>query len=305
MILDHRYHQLDQFRSQLCFVIYPLQWVVNGTIQSYNTLTEYCVSHHQLVKKNLELQKEVHIQNARLQKLLALESENARLRTLLQSTPRAGEKLLVAEIIQVDSDPLSHQVVIDKGSNGGAYQGQPVLDAEGIMGEIIEVFPDSSRVLLLTDANHGIPVEDLRNGVRGIVMGTGEIKTLSLNHVPNTMDLKIGDVLITSGLGGRYPAGYPVGVISEISKDASETFAKVSVMPTAQLERTRQVLLIQKETNINLEKSIDEDTETKEVETKEVERKEVERKTKEANTEIKEVNIETKKVKTENNTGSE
>lgn len=247
MISDYRYHRLNIVRDYMSLAVYPIQWLVDAPIRVTGIVKQYTHTYHQLVQENDHLRQEQLLQNARTQKFMALEAENSRLRTLLQSSPRHdGETLLVAEIIRVDSDPLIHRVILDKGSQQGVTLGQPVIDAEGVIGEVIEVNRLSSRVILLTDTSYGIPVENVRTGVRGIATGTGAIKNLELQHVPNTIDLKPGDTLITSGLDGRYPPGYPVGVISEIFHDPGESFARVQVTPSARLERTRQVLLVQR-----------------------------------------------------------
>jgi rod shape-determining protein MreC len=246
MISDYRYRRLDAVRDYISYAVYPIQWVVDAPVRIITSIQDYSLSFRSLVKENEQLKTEQFLQNARMQKFVALEAENARLRALLQSSPRAGEKLLVAEIIRVNSDPFIHRVVLDKGARNGVTLGQPVIDGEGIIGEVIEVHPMVSRVILLTDASYGIPVENVRSGVRGIAAGTGAIKSLELQHVPNTVDLNIGDTLVTSGLDGRYPPGYPVGVISHIEHDSGESFAKVQVTPSAHLERSRQVLLLQR-----------------------------------------------------------
>jgi rod shape-determining protein MreC len=251
MISDYRYHRLNTLRDYMSMVVYPIQWLVDAPMRVTDVVKQYSHTYHQLVQENNQLRQEQLLQNARTQKFMALEAENTRLRSLLQSSPRQnGETLLVAEIIRVDSDPLIHRVILDKGSRQGVTLGQPVIDAEGVIGEVIEVNPLSCRVILLTDASYGIPVENVRTGVRGIAAGTGAIKNLELQHVPNTIDLKPGDTLITSGLDGRYPPGYPVGVISQIFHDPGESFARVQITPSARLERTRQVLLVQRSEEI-------------------------------------------------------
>lgn len=245
MVSDYRYHQLNIVRDYLSMAIYPIQWIVDSPVRLSDTLKQYTHSYHELVKINQDLREQQLLQSARTEKYMALEAENIRLRSLLQSSPRNGETLLVAEIIRVDSDPLIHRVILDKGSRQGVRLGQPVIDAEGIIGEVIEVHPYVSRVILLTDTSYGIPVENVRNGVRGIAVGIGAIKNLELQHVPNTVDLKVGDNLVTSGLDGRYPPGYPVGTVSEIQQNSGEPFVKVQITPSAHLERIRQVLLVQ------------------------------------------------------------
>ena len=251
MIYDHRQHQrLDPIREALSILVSPLPKTVNGTAKAWQTLRSYCLRQQHLIHENQALKEIEFLQQGRLQKLMALEAENTQLRALLQSSARLGDHLLIAEIVNVDGDPYSHQVCLNKGKQEGIYVGQPVLYDEWVVGEVIEVFEKTSRVILLTDTNHGIPVEDLRNGVRGIAMGTGTLKTLNLHYVPNTVDIQVGDMLITSGLGGRYPAGYPVGTISEINRDSSDSFATVQIKPSASLDRTRMVLLIKSQSEI-------------------------------------------------------
>lgn len=250
MLLDHRYHRLQQVREVLSAGVYPLQWLVDTPIRCTQRFYGYFISHHQLVRENLKLRDEQFFQNGRLQQFSALEAENATLRALLQSSQRRNEVLTVAEIMQVDSDPFNHRILLNKGEKDQIAVGQPIIDAEGVMGEIIEVHSFTSSAILISDASHAIPVENVRNGVRGIVVGIGVIDCLELQHVPTTADIQVGDILVTSGLGGRYPPGYPVGVIRHIEYDPSESFAVVRVKPSAHLERGRQVLLVK-----HLEKS--------------------------------------------------
>jgi rod shape-determining protein MreC len=246
MVADYRYHRLDLLRDYLSMAVYPVQWVVNTPIKLLSGMRQYAVTHHHLVLENKRLNEEHLLQNARLQKLMALESENDHLRSLLKCSPRAGEKLLVAEVIQVDTDPFVHRVMIDKGAEHEVAVGQPVIDGNGVIGEVMEVNQLMSRVILLTDASHGIPVENVRTGARGIAVGTGAMGTLELQHVPNTVDLEVGDILVTSGLDGKYPPGYPVGKINHIVHETGEAFARVQVTPSASLEQSRQFLLLKK-----------------------------------------------------------
>lgn len=244
MIVDHRYHKLDPVREYLSYAVYPMQWMISAPSRVLAKCNEYLIFHKNLVRENSNLREEQLLQNAKLQKMEALVSENLRLHSLLQSSPRVSEALKVAEIMLVDSDPFSHNIVLNKGRRDLVQIGQPIIDAHGIMGEIVSVNEISSRAILLTDASHAIPVENIRNGVRGVVVGTGSIDSLELHYVPTTADMKIGDKLVTSGLGGRYPPGYPVGTVTEIEQDRSESFANIRVFPAAQLERGRQVLLV-------------------------------------------------------------
>lgn len=246
MVADQHYYAFGVLKDYLSLAAYPVHMVIDGPTTLVSWGRQYIKTYRKLQKENAQLLDAQLLQNARVQKYDALEAENARLRALLQSPPHPGEKLLVAEIIQVNSDPFIHRVVLDKGAQDGVTLGQPVIDAEGVMGEVIEVHTRVSRVILLTDANYGIPVENVRNGVRGIAAGTGAVKRLELQHIASTIDLAIGDKLVTSGLDGRYPPGFSVGTVSSIEHDPADSFAKVLITPSAHLERTRQVLLVQR-----------------------------------------------------------
>lgn len=247
MWIDYRYHHMQRVRSYLSMLAFPMQWVVAKPFQLGFSFKDQFKLHQHLVKENQALQEEHLLLKSRLQKLLALEAENNHLRTLLHSAPKLGEKMLVADILQVDCDRFRQQLLLNKGSREGVYVGQPVIDMDGIMGEVIEVNPYVSRVILVTDIQHGIPVQNVRNGIRAIAHGMGSLERLELRHIPNTVDIKEGDTLVTSGLGGRYPAGYPVGTIQRVIQDPSEAFASIWVTPTAHLNSSWQVLLIRPE----------------------------------------------------------
>lgn len=259
LLLDHRYHRLDQVRQYLYSLTYPIQWAVDLPIRCSRNLGGYFHTHKQLVKENESLKETFFLQEARLQKLLALESENERLRALLQSTPRQKDIFKVAEIIQVDCDPFNQRFILDKGSDQGVYKGQPLIDAYGVMGEIVEVQANTAHAMLISDASHALPIENLRTGMRSIVVGTGTVSGLEMQHVPLTADVQVGDTLVTSGLGGRYPPGYIVGKVKALDYNTGESFARVIVTPMAHLERGRQVLLIQAAPNpkVSEQKSVE------------------------------------------------
>ncbi|MEY3182059.1 MAG: rod shape-determining protein MreC [Pseudomonadota bacterium] len=244
MILDHQYQHMGHVRSFLATVLTPLQHAIQFPIRSVDRLIEYLKPINVLVSENQALKHEKFLQDGRLQRLLAIESENARLRGLLKSMPRESLKYGVAEIIQIDPTPDKHYVLLNQGLNAGFSVGQPVIDAEGIVGEVVEVYPFSCKVMLLTDRTHAIPVENARNQVRGIVQGLGTLHELKLQHVLNSTDIQVGDVLITSGLGGHYPYGYPVGRVKAVLQVPGEPFASFSIEPFARLDRIREVLLI-------------------------------------------------------------
>jgi rod shape-determining protein MreC len=181
-----------------------------------------------------------------------LKQENDRLRSLLASPLRSEIQKMVVEVISVDSDPYSDQIVINRGASDGVYEGQPVLDALGIVGQILHVGQASSRVILITDISHSVPVRVQRNGLRLLASGSGQIDKLIHNFVPQSADIKVGDLLVTSGLGGKYPEGYPVAVVSFVSKNESREFVQIFSTPIAQIDRLRYLLLLSEKKPLNI-----------------------------------------------------
>jgi len=244
MSIDHRQNHLESVRSVLSTVVYPLQYIVNLPVAGTHWLSETLVTRKKLLQENARLKEEQLMLNSRLQRFAVLEEENRRLRELLESSMQLSERVLVAELIEVDLEPFRQQIVINKGRNHGAYNGQPIVDAGGIMGQIIHVGPFSSTVLLITDPTHAIPVQVNRNGVRAIAVGTGRNDVLSLEHLPTNADVYEGDLVVSSGLGHRFPRGYPVGTVAEVDFVPGEPFARISVTPSANLGKSREVLLV-------------------------------------------------------------
>jgi rod shape-determining protein MreC len=183
---------------------------------------------------------------AQMQKYVSLEIENMRLRRLLEASERLGERILAAELISVDLDPFSHRVVVNKGSRHGIFVGQPLLDADGVYGQVVHVGPLSSTVMLITDPAHALPVQVSRTGLRAIAAGTGAMDRLDLLHIPNNADVAEGDLLISSGLGGVFPAGYPVGIVQSIKIDTTQPYAAVVATPMAELDKSREVMIVWK-----------------------------------------------------------
>jgi len=243
MALDHRQHHLESIRATLSVVVYPLQYTLNLPVAAGEWIAETLSSRLALLEENRRLREEHLLLKAQLQKHAALETENMRLRELLESSFKVGERVLIAEILAVDMDPFTRQIVINKGAQQEIYVGQPILDADGIMGQILHVGPISSTAMLITDPSHALPVQVNRNGLRAIAIGTGSLNRLELPHIPNNADIREGDLLVTSGLGGRFPPGYPVAKVVRIERDTGNRFAQVLAAPTAQLERSREVLL--------------------------------------------------------------
>lgn len=242
--VDNHYDYLKSIRSNLATMVYPLQVLVHLPSRFASSITDLFRDKNNILSENLELKQEKLLLLAELQKLLSLESENERLRLLLKSSSKIKSNFLIAEILQIDPDPFSHVVVLNKGLSHAVYLGQPIIDAKGVMGKIIEVNELTSRAMLITDTSHGLPIENVRNGVRAIAIGTGNMDKLELQHVPLTSDLKLNDKLVTSGLGGGYPSGYPVGQISKIMHEPGAPFATIWVEPTARLEQSREVLMV-------------------------------------------------------------
>ncbi|HEB81916.1 MAG TPA: rod shape-determining protein MreC [Gammaproteobacteria bacterium] len=244
MTIDHRWHSLEMVRGALSSVLYPLQYTIDLPIRLYYWADETFSSHQELLEKNREYEKR-HLENrVKLQKLEILERENARLRRLLSATPKVNEQLLIAEIINVDVDPYRQLILINKGKKQGVYQGQPIIDAQGIMGQVVHVGLLSSSAMLISDASHAIPVQDERSGLRAIAYGTGQIDRLVLRHLPHNADIKDGDMLTSSGMGGTFPPNYPVAIVTKVERPIGETFAVVEATPFAQMDKSREVLLI-------------------------------------------------------------
>ncbi len=244
MIVDHRQHHLESVRSLLSTVIYPLQYVADLPISFGYWVSETFATRSRLQEENRELHRENLLLQGRQQKLASLEAENMRLRDLLDSSFKIGDRVLVAELVAVDMDPYRHLVLLNKGSSSGIYKGQPVLHANAVMGQVVHVNRFTSSVLMITDASHALPIQVNRNGLRTIAIGTGHIDELELPNLPNNADIKVGDLLVTSGLGGRFPAGYPVATVTEIQREPGEPFARIKAQPSAHLERAREALLV-------------------------------------------------------------
>ena len=244
MSVDHRAKHLESVRGVLATVLYPLQYAVDLPIQAGDWLAENLTSRQALVTENDRLREEHFRVQSRLEKYAELEAENNRLRGLLDSSAKVGERVLIAEILSVDMDPFSRRIVLNKGTRDGVVPGQSLIDSNGVMGQVVHAGPFSSSALLITDPSHALPVQVHRNGLRSVAVGTGSLNMLELSHIPNNADMRVGDVLVTSGLGGRFPRGYPVGVVTSVERNGARPFATVQAQPSARLERNREVLLI-------------------------------------------------------------
>ena len=244
MIADHRWNHLETLRKGLSHVIYPLKYTMNIPGEFIQWIDDSITLRGQLLDENRRLKADHLFFKSRLQKLDNLELENQRLRKLLGTPRKASERVLIAEIFSVDQDPYKRLISINKDENDGAYIGQAIIDANGIMGQIIHVHANSSTVMLVSDSNHALPIQLNRTGLRGTVFGNGDSSRLELRFIPHNADIKVGDVVSSSGLGGRFPANYPVGTISAIERPAGETFARVEISPSAKLDQSREVLML-------------------------------------------------------------
>lgn len=244
IFFDHKLNSFESIRGYLQSMVSPLQYLANTPNQLMTWASENITTREKLVEQNQNFKVEQLRLREQIMQLAMLKQENARLRQLLASPVRQEIKKMVAEILSVNSDPYSHQVLINRGANDGVYEGQPVLDANGVVGQILHVGATSSRVILITDVTHAVPVRVSRNGTRLVSSGTGRIDRLVQNHVPHSSDIQKGDLLVTSGLGGKYPEGYPVAEVTVVRQDESRPFAMVYSKPIAQIDRLRYLLLL-------------------------------------------------------------
>jgi rod shape-determining protein MreC len=245
MTVDHRYHYLNGLRDALATAVYPLLYLIRLPTDAKNWLNENLAGRGALLEENARLREKQIFFNVQLQKLTTLEAENRRLRSLLESAVNTPERVLVAEMLAVDFDLYRHHILLNRGRQHGVYIGQPVLDQHGIIGQIIRADPFTSTAILITDINHALPIQINRTGVRTLALGTGNFQELKLPHIPNNEDVKVGDLLVTSGLGGRFPRGYPVGTVVKVEFDPGSPFASIIAKPIAQLDRIREVMLLE------------------------------------------------------------
>ena len=245
MIAIYRFTSLfDSLKQTSVDVSAPLYWLSDLPAQAGEWADNRLMSRTQLAQTIDSLHSENLVLKQKLQSTAVLEAENFRLRQLLNASQSLQDRVLIAEMIGVTPDPQVHKVIINRGTDDGVYVGQAVLDAFGLMGQVVEVGQHNSIVLLITDASHALPVQVNRNGVRLVAEGVGNLYTLKLRHVANTLDIVKGDLLISSGLGQRFPSGYPVAEVTEVYSDPNQRFAQVTAKPMAQMNRSRHVLLV-------------------------------------------------------------
>jgi len=242
LVLDHRGGWLRQVRGQAQLLVQPV-WALAGLPGRLGgALRDTFASRAALREENDRLRNDLLLANARLTRLRNAAIDNAQLRDLLGVVERSGLDVQLAPILDIDLEPSRQRLVLAAGSRQGVHVGQAVIDAGGLLGQVVEVTPMQSTVLLLTDPDHAVPVMIARNGVRLIAYGRGD--RLELHDVPLNRDVQVGDALVTSGLGGRFPPGFPVAMITALRPDESQAFLVGELAPAAQLDRGRDVLLL-------------------------------------------------------------
>ncbi len=244
MIVDHRFNHLEVVRSNISLMLSPIRYLVSLPALTGSWATEWFTSHNELLDNNTYLRSEVRLLNARLQKMEVLEAENTRLRNLLGSSAKLADQVVVAELLSVDQNPYRQFIEINRGTADGVDIGHAVIDDFGIMGQVVHANRNSSTTILISDPDHATPIQFIRSGVRSVAFGNGNTDQLDIRYLPATADIMIGDELVTSGLGGRFPADYPVATVSAIREDQSHGFISVTAIPTARLDSSREVLVI-------------------------------------------------------------
>jgi rod shape-determining protein MreC len=244
IIVDKRYDHLGKIRRMLSIVAYPVQVAVASPFEGWDWFRESVTTRDALRSDKAKLEAELRLAQFRLQRYDALEAESQRLRALRDSTAQVADRFVVGDVMDIDLDPFRERVLVDKGAQSGVYIGQAVLDAGGVFGQVSRVGQLTSEVILVSDATHAIPVQVNRNGLRTIAVGTGDMGKLKLPYLPTSADVIAGDLLVTSGLGGGFPAGYPVGTVAEVKRDPAQSLADVDVKPAAALDRSRELMFV-------------------------------------------------------------
>ncbi len=225
-------------------VVQPFQWASTLPMRWREWNDESLESRASIIANNDKLKTELLVYKAQLQRMAALSAENLQLKSLLNGAELVKNSVIIAELVGISPDPFRHLITINRGLADNITNGLAVIDGEGLMGQIIEVFQHHSRVLLITDSRHALPVYNMRNNIRGIIEGTGDFQLLRLRHVSPTQDIQVGDILLSSGIGGRFPSGYPVGTVNSIDKDPGQAFSEVSVTPSAKVDRSLRLLVV-------------------------------------------------------------
>ena len=244
IIVDKRYDRLGQIRRFLSVVAYPVQVAVASPFEGWDWFRESVTTRDVLRADKSRLEAELRLAQFRLQRYAALEAETERLRALRESTAEVTDRFVIGKIMHLDLDAFRERVLVDKGAHDGVYVGQAVVDSGGVFGQVARVGQLTSEVILISDAAHAIPVQINRNGLRTIAVGSGDTSRLKLPYLPTSADVVVGDLVLTSGLGGGFPAGYPVGTIAEVKRDPAQSLAEVEVKPAAALDRSNELMFV-------------------------------------------------------------
>lgn len=244
MAMDQRGHYVPRLRNQVNFLLEPVYHVVEWPVRALRNVFGQFQSRHSLRHENATLREQLLSQQGAQQRLQTLTEENRRLRALIQGAAGQVFEYQFAELVRVDLDPFSHKVMVDRGSRDGVEAGQAVIDGAGVMGQVEEVHLHFSTIRLISDPNHALPVQINRTGLRTIAFGSGVTGVLKLPSVPRQADIRKGDLIVTSGLGDRFPGGYPVATVTSIDREEGNTFVSVEAVPLAALDRGKEVLLI-------------------------------------------------------------
>jgi rod shape-determining protein MreC len=247
MIGDCRFGYFSNIKTFFSDIVSPIQYSVNIPSKTFNLFSNYLISRHHLLNENSRLREQQLLLEAQIQQLSSLENENSQLRELLNASKLQiynNNRVLVAHVLTINSNPFDQEIVLDKGKNDDVYTGQPIVDSGGLIGQIIATNSVNSRALLVTSTNSAVPTENTRNGIRAIATGDGAATTLSLIYVPNTEDVQVGDLFTTSGLGTKFPKGYNVGKVISVEHPANERFAVIKLSPSAKLSVLNNILLM-------------------------------------------------------------
>ncbi len=244
MVADHRQHHLSVIRDWLSAAAYPVQWAVQAPLAAWSATRETFTSRSRIEAENVRLAADNFVLRLKQMRFDSLEQENQRLRAARESTSRVVQRTLVAEIVRVDLDPFRQRVLVNKGSRDGVFRGQAALDANGVFGQVTRAGPVSAEVILISDPEHAMPVLVNRTGARSIALGTGRSGLLSLPYLPRNADVVAGDLLVSSGLGGVFPPGYPVGKVTNVVREPGEPLLAIEAEPLAALDRDPEILLV-------------------------------------------------------------
>lgn len=244
MLVDNRTQQLEKLRTGLHTLVYPVIFLSTIPGDLFHSFSESLQERSTLQEENERLKQENLYYKSRFEKLYALEADNERLKRLLGQSDDIAEQVLLAELVEVSLEPYTQQIVLNKGTADNVYIGQPVINGEGVIGQVVHTSYAQSIVTLLTDPDSAVPVMVMRNGLRGVMRGTGVRDRLSLPYLTPNADILVGDLLISSGMGGRFPTGYPVASITAIERNPSLEFLHIEATPVARLDHGREVLLI-------------------------------------------------------------